>query len=72
MFIINFICIIIICFVTPISSKATFHEIKYKQNNNNHNPTEFVDDGGCYEIEHYSNIYGIDIWQINNKPNWAE
>lgn len=69
----NFIlmtCLIILNFVIPVSYHVTYQ--KYKEDVESSNGTVIGvlrADGGVYMIEHYSDIYGIDIFKVNHKPS---
>ena len=64
------ICLIILNFVIPVSNNQTYQQYKrFEEDSQGRTYEELSADGGVYRVEHYSDIYGIDIFQLNHKPS---
>ena len=64
------ISLIVLNIVTPMFYNVTYQKYKEERiDQNNKTWVELRADGGFYEIEHFSNIFGIDFLKIEHKPN---
>ena len=64
------ICLIVLSMVVPVIYHQTYQRYEEKYETNNGTDIGILrSDGGVYRIEHYKNIYGIDIYKINHKPS---
>lgn len=64
------ICLIVLSLIVPVIYNQTYQKYEEKREINNGMVISVIrSDGGVYRIEHFINIYGIDIYKINHKPN---
>lgn len=68
--IILMISIIVLSMALPVIYETTYQRYEEKYVTNNGTVIGLLKaDGGVYRIEHYKNIYGINIYKINHKPS---